>query len=193
MAKTTHRYPKRNTKKPGRFRIPVYTAVFLTTIFCSAVSAGPNDDRALKIKAAYIYNIINFVEWPDPNIHKNDSITIYILGKSPFDNLFEPVMGRTIKGKKLVIKNIDSPETIKPGSLVFICRSEKNRLESIIHTLKQKAVLTLSDIQDFTRRGGMICLPEKDERIKLLINVGNIKRENIIISSKLLELATLTD
>ena len=55
----------------------------------------------------------------------------------------------------------------------------------------KKAVLTVSDIQDFASLGGMVSFINKEGRIKLRINLQAIKSSDLEISAKLLEVSEL--
>ena len=52
-------------------------------------------------------------------------------------------------------------------------------------------VLTISDVDQFARIGGMAQLYVEDGRIRFRINLENTKRSRLQLSSKLLSLATL--
>lgn len=182
----------KQTLNPSACFRAVSCAVFslglaLFPIICRA----QEDNRSLMIKAAYVYNIVNFVAWPDPPAPGSTPLTIYLLGKCPFENLFDPIKGRNINGRTLKIEKISATEKIIPGNVVFICQSEKKRLETILKSLNGCKVLTLSDISDFTDHGGMIGLHEKQNRIKLSVNIRNVRKEGLSISSKLLELCEI--
>ncbi len=52
-------------------------------------------------------------------------------------------------------------------------------------------VLTLSDVEQFARVGGMAQLYVEDGRIRFRVNLENTKRSRLQFSSRLLALATL--
>ncbi len=59
--------------------------------------------REYQIKAAFIYNFINFVDWPKEKMaESNEPVIIGIVGKDPFGDAFAPVKDKEVKGKKFL-------------------------------------------------------------------------------------------
>jgi len=54
-------------------------------------------------------------------------------------------------------------------------------------------ILSVSDIADFTRAGGMIDLVEVEQRIRFNINLSAARRARLRLSSQLLKLATIVE
>ncbi|MCW3088096.1 MAG: putative transrane protein, partial [Sediminibacterium sp.] len=59
--------------------------------------------------------------------------------------------------------------------------------------LPGKNTLTVSDGRGFVREGGMIRFSTEDNRIRLEINPEAAKKEELLISSKLLRIAAIFD
>ncbi len=168
-------------------------ALCILSIAASTASAEIDQNKQLKIKAAYIYNFINFVEWPDEENNERKIITLYIIGSNSFGSFFDPIKKRTIRGKKFVVRHCLATDTVIPGSVVFVSATQENRLKAIINSLSNKNILTISDINDFIHKGGIIGLHEKDESIRFSISMNNANTAKLKISSKLLELAEIVE
>ncbi len=68
-------------------------------------------------------------------------------------------------------------------------RSEKDRLSRLLEELKQKPVLTVSDLDQFCQQGGMINLVlSAGNTVKPEINPDAARSASVQISSKLLNL-----
>jgi hypothetical protein len=80
-------------------------------------------------------------------------------------------------------------DDIKTCHVLFISRSEGNRLEQILVRLKDRSLLIVGDGDDFVQRGGMIRLATAQNRIRMIISVEAAKAANLTISSKLLRSA----
>ena len=78
---------------------------------------------------------------------------------------------------------------IKACHVLFISRSENDRVEQILQNLQGRNILTVSDIPDFAARGGMIELFMEKNKIRMRINLSAVKAAGLNISSKLLRLA----
>ncbi|MCJ7777900.1 MAG: YfiR family protein, partial [Sedimentisphaerales bacterium] len=78
-------------------KIRAYNLMVLAlAFFATPIALKANDDstvnREYQVKAAFLYNFIQFVDWPEEkSADSNKPITIGIIGKDPFENAFEPI------------------------------------------------------------------------------------------------------
>lgn len=161
---------------------------------------GPASVREYQIKAAFLYNFINFVDWPKEKATGSDNpITIGIIGKDPFGRAFEPLENKQVKGQKVLIKRFQNLEELKQSSeqieslrkcyLLFICYSERKKLSEIINLVKDHSVLIVGDMKDFLESGGIINFLMEDKKVRFEINNTAAKQAELKIRSKLLRLA----
>jgi hypothetical protein len=152
----------------------------------ASVEHGKADEY--QVKAAFIVNFINFIEWPDTALPA-DSFTIGILGMEPSAGAIGALKGKTVKGRKLVVKHFDDPEEAHTADLLFISPSEKRSLPLILKKLRNRPVLTVGDQQGFARSGVMINMVIVRKRVGFEINLPASQRAGLRISSQLLKLA----
>jgi hypothetical protein len=76
---------------------------------------------------------------------------------------------------------------------VFVSASERGRLPEILSALGSKSVLTVSEVEEFAARGGVINFVLVDNRVRFEINPGAAKRSGLKISSELLRLGRIVD
>ena len=74
--------------------------------------------------------------------------------------------------------------------ILFISSSEVTRLNKIIEALDKSAVLTVSDIPQFSRHRGMIQFVSEENRIRFEVNLTATQRAGLTLSSELLKVAT---
>ncbi|MCH8120886.1 MAG: YfiR family protein [Planctomycetes bacterium] len=176
------------------------------------LTAEAKDDsaqsREYKIKAAFLYNFIKFVDWPEEKTSdSNEPIIISIIGKDPFGRVFEPIKNKKVKNRIVVIKRFKSFEAIqKLGEhgraefdrninylrkchLLFVCSSEKDKVKEVLALVKDHSVLTVADTRGFLESGGIINFLMEDKKVRFEINVAAAKKSKLKISSKLLRLA----
>ena len=153
---------------------------------------GPNE---YELKAVMLFNLARFVEWPAKAFaDSNSPIVIGILGRSPFgDILDKAVQGETVNGRHLVVEHYDGPQELKTCHILFIGSNEKSRLPQILSRLKGQPVLSVSEIDGFTKiPGGMVRFYTNDEKkIRLRLNLESARSEGLGISSKLIQVAEL--
>ncbi len=174
-------------KKGGNILVALVT--FATVAVCLPAKA-PTE---YELKAAYLYRFLQFADWPEASSEEpKHSVTIGILGKDPFKKEFEPVEGKPVKGRKLVIKRFDkdSPaDSFKQCDLLFISSSLRGQIKLVLKSLEHSPVLTVSETRGFVEMGGMINLVKKKNEIKFEINKASAERAGIKFHSKLLRLA----
>jgi hypothetical protein len=146
-----------------------------------------------QVKAVFLYNIAQFVEWPKDSIPEDTSaIIIGVLGKDPFGTYIDDtIKGEEVNGHPLVIERYAAPSDIKNCHILFIHSALGPKLNSILKNLRGKNILTVSDATNFTKQGGMVGFITQENKIRIQINLEDVKEENITISSKLLRLAEI--
>jgi len=144
-----------------------------------------------QVKAAYLFNFLKFVEWPDDAFQDPLApIVIGIVGNDPFgEALPQVVLGKTVQGRDLVIRRYHIGEDLRGSHILFISASEKKRLPQLLAGLHGASVLTVADMDHFVESGGMIQFLIENSRVRFAIDVGAASRTRLKISSKLLSLA----
>lgn len=154
-------------------------------------SAQTAPSREYQIKAVFLFNFAQFVEWPAAAFAgANSPIVIGVLGENPFGGyLDDTVRDEKINSRPLEVQRYLQVDEIKTCHVLFISASEANRLEPILASLRSRSILIVGDADDFVQRGGMIRLAAAQNKIRLTINPEAAKAANLTISSKLLRSA----
>ena len=184
--------PERCVTSSCPARLSRFVAVVVACVVIGAPSlyAQQSNRTEYEVKAAYLYNFGKFVEWPAKARTAEDSFTICVLGQDPFGTTFDTtIAGESINGKKVVIKRVAKPQDALSCRILFISSSEESRLKEIVATLDKTSVLTVSDIPQFTRRGGMIQFVVEANKVRFEVNLTIAERAGLILSSQLLKVA----
>lgn len=170
-----------------RLRRLVCVAVLLSMKALGAPNGGI-EVREYQIKAVFLFNFAQFVEWPDKAFtNANAPIVIGILGEDPFGTaLDEAIRGERVNGRPLTVVRVSRIQDLGICHILFISRSESAHLQEILRGLNGRSVLTVSDIEDFSRHGGMIRFATENNRVRLKINNEAARAAGLTISSKLL-------
>lgn len=170
------------------------TAVTLAVI-CAAIGVPDADPAPLpkpteyQVKAAYLYNFGKFIRWPATS--KSNSFAICVLGHDPFGPTLDATLaGETIDGRKVVAMRLSRAQDAADCRILFISASENARLDDILAVLGKTGVLTVSDMPQFTERGGMIQFVLEGDRVRFEVNLGAAQRASLSPSSELLKVAT---
>lgn len=149
--------------------------------------------REYNIKAVFLYNFTRFAEWPDDAFKSpSEDFIIGIAGNDPFGGVLDQtVAGEKVNGHPIVIQRYASADDVQKCQILFISATQKEDVQQIIKSLDGSSTLTVGDMPDFVREGGMIGFKLEDNKIKLQINLAVVKSSQITISSKLLRLAEI--
>jgi hypothetical protein len=168
-------------------------AAIVCLLFAASIALGQQKASEYQVKAAYLYNFGRFVEWPAKGTTaQTNSFTICVLGRDPFGHALDATLaGETIGNQSVAARRISSLQMSADCQILFISSSEANRLNKIIEALDKSAVLTVSDIPQFSQRRGMIQFVSEENRIRFEVNLDATQRAGLTISSDLLKVATV--
>ena len=158
-----------------------------------AVRAQPPASKEYQIKAVFLFNFVQFAEWPESAFTSPDApIRITVLGDNPFGGAFEAaVQGEKVRGRSLVIQRARNLREVSECHLLYVCPSEREAMGTIISAFETRPVLTVGDMPDFARRGGIINFYLEGQKVRFEINRAAAQRSGLKLSSQLLGLARI--
>jgi hypothetical protein len=152
------------------------------------------------IKAGFIYNFANLVQWPSSSFAQPDSpIVIVILGEDHFGTTLDRALdGKKVNARSFVIKRAKTISELqrtlgpqKDCQILYVSSSEMPHLNDAIQMLRGVPVLTIGETPGFARNGGIINLILEDNKVRFEVNVAAAKEADLNISSRLLALARI--
>ena len=143
------------------------------------------------VKAAYLSNLGRFVDWSSrPKGAADEQFEICVLGQDPFGRaLDEAIAGENIIGEALVVRRLTRAQEALSCRVLFISSSEDGQLSAVMAALGTAPVLTVADVPDFIKRGGMIQFILDASKVKFEINIAVAQRAGLKLRSDLLNLA----
>jgi len=177
--------------------------LIVAVLLCLSVAGGANAQSSASaasaeylIKAGFIYNFAQLVQWPSAAFSQADSpIVIGILGTDPFGTSIDRVVeNKKLDGRNLIVKRLRWSKDLKDlteCNILFISSSEKEHIADVINMVKWLPILTIGETPGFAARGGIINLTLEDNKVRFEVNIGAAKQANLNISSRLLALAKI--
>jgi hypothetical protein len=151
-----------------------------------ATFLGAEPIAEYQLKAAFLQRFAQFVDWPAERT-PNAPIVIGVVGVDPFGSyLDELVAGEQLGTHPFEIRRYRQPADVDACDILFVSHSELLRLGEILGRIGRRPILTVSDIEDFARRGGVVELATERNRILLKVNIAAARSANLTLSSKLL-------
>lgn len=190
---------RRGSKLPpclGRilFRaLPAFSLILLHT-FTPGVATGQQDSAGeYELKAAMLYNLTRFVEWPTSAYADAQAPTVLcILGRDPFGDSLSSLASNPVAGGRAVqIRHISNGREIRACHVVYISSSERKNMAQVLSTLKGASVLTVGETAQFAARGGMIQFSLEEKQVRFEVNLDAASQADMKISSRLLVLARI--
>ena len=180
-------------------RIPLVRTILRTglaigwLLVAAAGALGENPKPTdYQVKAAYLYNFGRFVEWPVSAAGKGEFFTVCVLGKDPFGPVLDKALaGETIGGKSVVARRISTPQESGNCQVLFLSSTEEGRLDKIIEAIDKEAVLTVSDMPQFSEHGGMVQFVLEGKRVRFEVNLTAAQNAGLTLRSELLRVATV--
>jgi len=187
----------------------IRTLVIIAAAYFWATSAAPvrGDELQLeyKVKAAFLYNFLKFVDWPAERMaDSNEPITIGIIGKDPFRDAFESIKDKKIRDRKVAVrrfKGLKQLEESDPNQtrrqydalrkchLLFVCPSEERNVRKILKIVRDHPVLTVGDTRGFLEAGGVLNFLTENDKLRFEINIAVAEQAKLKIRAQLLRLA----
>ncbi|MHC4118478.1 MAG: YfiR family protein [Planctomycetota bacterium] len=191
-------------------KLIVPALVLIAASMATPARSGSELDREHRVKAAFVYNFIKFVDWPKEKMaDANEPIVIGVIGYKGFVRAFDPVKDKKIKNKRISIEYFkdfekltksgaddhnwnQKMEMLKKCHVLLLCTCNATFIENssqIVSALEGLPVLTVGDTDGFLESGGIINLLKEEDKVRFEVNVAAAKRNKLKISSKLLRLA----
>jgi len=164
----------------------------LTVWGAADISAQEHKAGEYQVKALFIYNFINFVDWPvDSSFQSSPTVNVCIVGDDPFDDALNDLRDETVKGKRVSIRYYRPVDERRGCHLLFIPAGETNQMENILRFIREQGVLTVGDTVESARQGAVIGFYVEQKRVRFAVNIEAARRAGLKISAKLLKLAKI--
>lgn len=162
--------------------------VWLASSVCRAQS---DDNLEHKIKTAYLYNFTKFIEWPAKS---SATFNICIIGNTPLRAFLPSLEAKSALDKPIRIHYFDAVQQASNCDIAYFEQINPPpgiSLNDLLQAPQLNGALTVGSQDRFAESGGMIGFSLIQEKLKLRINLQAFKRQELNVSAKLIEVATL--
>lgn len=161
----------------------------IASVCLGNISAASEDNGAYRLKAAFMYRFAIFVEWPEQVFTRQPELSLCVLGDDPFGLALDAIQGKQVQQRRLHIQFVRRLEALDLCHILFISASEQAWLEDILAQAHARHILTISDMAEFTPRGGMIQFVMRKDKLRFKVNRDSAEEAGLVLSSNLLRLA----
>lgn len=151
-----------------------------------AAYAAPPDES----EAALIIKIAKFVRWPQAAFaDPHGALQLCIVGAAEGDDTIDSLSGKKLQDRLIAVAHLSAAEQPSGCQIIFISRSERDRLAQVLSFAAQSPALTVSDMAGFVARGGMIGLITVNGKAAFEINRAASSRAGLTIGAQLMQIA----
>lgn len=166
-------------------------AALTMLIFTPAVAGIPPVATESEVKAAFLSNFVNFVEWPPTAMAGGGPIQMCVVGSpSVSDSLRIAVRGRMAWGRDIAVTTPAFDASFRACHLLYITDVDAKATRQLVQSLTGATVFTVSDFNRFAALGGVANFFVQAGRLRFAVNMEAALRARLQISSKMLMLAT---
>ena len=166
-------------------------SLFLFGLFFQAIQVFADErlNRENQIKAVYLIHFAELTRWPE-QLAKSSTFNICLFNKPELVPFLEEFSQELVHGKQLKIEIIDTVYKQNQCRIIYFNNTEffqfeKDFAESYPETL------FVGNNRSFIEMGGSISFSVVNNKIKLIINLSQIRKSGLDISSKLLRIAEI--
>ncbi len=161
----------------------------LLALLISSAQAQTAKPTEYQVKAAYLANFVHFIEWPaKAGAAADEPFQICVLGPDPFGPALDAALaGETVNHHPLVPRRVVNPREAVSCRVLFI--SADSDVKKALAALDKSSVLTVSDLPQFLKRGGMIQFVLEANKVRFEVGLAAAKSAGLTLSSELLKVA----
>jgi hypothetical protein len=163
----------------------------LLTLSVPCRADGPSKEQL--VKAAFIYNFTQFVDWPPEAFDKDDSpLIVAMIGDDSLAGALDKAMeNKTAGTRPIVVKHFATLDDLGPCHLLFVPSSQDSNLAALFDKIKGKPILTVGESDAFMPAGGTMHLFLEDGKMRFEVNSDAFDANKLHPSAKLMSLARI--
>jgi hypothetical protein len=166
------------------------TGVVLAALLLSPAAGHTQDMTESSLKAAFTYSFAKFTVWPADVLPATATFAACVLGSSTIrDALAQTVKGRLLDGRGITVSLVALDGQLRSCHLLYVSGVTPAQLSAIVAALQNAPVLTISDVDNFARQGGIAQMFVENGKMRFDLDLGVARRSHLQLSSRLLALA----
>lgn len=156
-----------------------------------AVAQVPADVTAEEVKAAFVYQIARYVEWPGNAFPRPATpLTITVAGADALaSELSRIVKGRTLHDRPIVVQRLKDASALAGTHLLFVGQDQRARLAELAPAARKSGILIVSEWESALSAGAMVNFVMVEGRIRFQVALDAVQRSGLKMSSRLLAVA----
>lgn len=139
------------------------------------------------LKAAFIYNFIQFTQWPEDHL-KGASLNVCATPGTIMYMALQAVAGKTAHGRVIALQALQA-DRVSTCHVLVAENGDRGRISQIRRVIANEPVLTITDDPELMHEGFMIGMTLDGNRVVFVIDNSRANEAKLAVSSRLLRLA----
>lgn len=158
-------------------------------LFCEPVVGSEYE-----VKLGFIYNFLYFVTWPQAAFEGHPDLLIFCFSSTnPTSDALYKLDGKSIKGREIKVVPYQDGACIEQSNVLFFATQDTKRIQQALELTEGLSILTIGEVEGFTRMGGVINFFEERNRLRFQVNIDAARRSELRMSSQLLGSAQIVN
>ncbi len=150
----------------------------LMAFVCGNAHGQATQATEYQAKANWLLAFAQYTNWRDADFAGPDAPFVYgVLGIDPFGKDIERLASCPIRGHRVEVRSFRNVEDVNDCHILFIASSERRRLKPILDALKDRHILTISEVEDFTQQGGIASVVVKQTGVVVSTIIPDLNKE----------------
>jgi hypothetical protein len=139
-------------------------------------------------QALFIYNFLSHIKWPEEAI--GSKYVIGVLGTTTTSKYLEKfTTNKKIGMRSIEVKSFPSITSLSNCQVLLVANSQSKEINTVTQKLQGKSCLIIGEKEGLTKEGAVIDFSIVEGKLRFKINEQNAVKQNLIISSSLLQMA----
>lgn len=161
----------------------ILIGIFLLTLIPGKAQTDMGNAQAL-----YIYNFMRYIKWPENSV--GEKYVIGVVGNSStYNSLKKLTSGRKVGIKSIEVVIYQSVTDIVDCQILVVARNKNSEMQAVSERLAGKSCLIIGEISGNENKEACIYFRVVDNKLKFAINEENTKRQQLVVSKTLFDMA----
>lgn len=166
-------------------------AVLLTLMLGVAGGRAPAQPSSpLAVKAAFVFNVLNFVEWPAASLPAGTApLRVALLASKPQPEFAAALQGKVVRGHPLAVETFDSIERVDSQHVVFITADLLMHVRPLLKQVAGRPMLTIVEQNPADPIEAVVAIGVVQARLAFGVNLDVADAIGLQMNPNLLKLA----
>lgn len=171
-------------------KIPIAMCLLLISGFFQCARADVDQEAILR--AALTSNFARFTTWPKTALDAmGANMTLCLVGNPVLEEAFSGLNGKTVGDKVLQVRYLSRFNNVGECQVLYVSELDKAKLSPLLNDIKALPILTIGEDVGFVKTGGMVSIQIIGDKPNITINLKTVKATNMMISARVLKIATV--